>query len=222
MTPISLPVLALFLAGIGTACGARSMSDSIAPNPYADVKHRAPPQPELKRNPHPTAYELTVKLKDAPGPFASIKGFMQYETKLADPCLPDLGGMAGTRMRIKENVPFELQQVDAATYRGVIYTDLFEDHDYFGLGSCHVGFVEARVDLNPNGDTTSTRFIGGVDGGDIETQSPVDVYFPRKHYGRKDMDGVGVPGMRERTPFHASWKPEDLFSVELSVRRREP
>lgn len=219
MKPISLSIVALFLASTGTACGARSMSDPIAANPYADVKHRAPAQPELKRNPNPTAYELTVKLKDAPGPFASIKGFMQYETRLADPCLPDLGGMAGTRMRLKENVPFELQQIDATTWRGVVYTDLFEDHDYFGLGPCHVGFVEARIDLNPDGGNTSTRFIGGVDDGDIQTAASVDVYFPRKQYGRQDMDGVGVPGMRAGTPFHARWKPEDLFSVEFSVRR---
>ncbi|KRG42867.1 hypothetical protein ARC78_07725 [Stenotrophomonas pictorum JCM 9942] len=207
---------ALLLSSVFTACGVGSFTSGA----YADVRHRAPPQPELKRNPTPTAYELTVTLKDAPGPFASIKGFMQYETKLADPCLPDLGGMAGTRMRIKENVPFELQQVDADTYRGVIYTDLFEDHDYFGLGPCRVGFVEARIDLNPDGGSTSTRFIGGVDGGEIETESAVDVYFPRRQYGRNDMDGVGVPGMRPGTPFHERWKAEDLFSVEMSVLRK--
>lgn len=219
MKPISLAVMALILAGTGTACGARSMSDSIAVNPYADVKHRAPPQPELKRNPHPTAYEFTVTLKDAPGPFTSVKGFMQYETKLNDPCLPDLGGMAGTRMRLKENVPFDLKKIDATTYRGVIYTNLFEDHDYFGLGRCHIGFIEARVDMNPDGASATTRFVGGIEPHQFSETSQLSVFFPRRHYGRSDMDGTAVPAMYEGTPFFARWKLEDLFSIQLSVRK---
>lgn len=215
MKPTFRSVAVLLLGSVCTACGAGHFTSGAR----ADVKYRAPAQPELKRSSNPTAYELTVKLKDSPGPFASINGFMQYETKLADSCFPDLGGMAGMRMRLKENVPFELQQVNASTYLGVIYTDLFEDHDYFSLGICHVGLVEARVDLNPDGGRSSTRFVGGLEQRDIETGTAVDVFFPRKQYGRQDMDGVGVPGMRQGTPFHARWKSEELFSVELSVRK---
>ncbi|KRG42865.1 hypothetical protein ARC78_07715 [Stenotrophomonas pictorum JCM 9942] len=220
MKPISLSVMALFLAGIGTACGARSMSDPIASNPYADVKHRAPPQPELKRNPTPTPYEITVTLKDAPGPFASIKGFMQYETKLADPCLPDLGGMAGTRMRIKENVPFELQQVNVDTYRGVIYTDLFEDHDYFGLGSCHVGLVAARVELRPTGATTESAFVEYLSLDEIQKQTPMHSGFLKRQYPAGTFGGASVPSFREGTQMRARVDGKDLFGIELVAHKR--
>ncbi|WP_305806599.1 hypothetical protein [Stenotrophomonas sp. YIM B06876] len=197
------------------------MSDPIASNPYADVKHRAPPQPELKRNPHPTAYELTVKLKDAPGPFASIKGFMQYETRLADPCLPDLGGMAGTRMRLKENVPFELQQVDASTWRGVIYTDLFEDHDYFGLGNCHVGLVAARVELRPTGAATESAFVEYLSLDQIQKQAPTHSGFLKRQYPAGTYGGASVPSFREGTPMRARVDEKDLFGIELIAQKRD-
>jgi hypothetical protein len=207
----------LLLSSVCTACGVGSFTSGA----YADVRHRAPPQPELKRNPTPTAYELSVTLKDAPGPFASIKGFMQYETKLADPCLPDLGGMAGTRMRIKENVPFELQQVDADTYRGVIYTDLFEDHDYFGLGICHINLVAARVELRPSGEVDESPFIETLNRERVLQQQPLRSGFLKRQYPDGTMQGAPVPSFREGSPMRAGVPDENLFGIELVARKMD-
>lgn len=197
------------------------MSDSIAVNPYADVRDRAPEQPELKRNPNPTAYELTVKLKDAPGPFASVKGFMQYETKLQDSCTPDLGGMSGSRMRLGENVPFDLQKIDPNTYRGVIYTDLFVDHDYFGLGACHVGFITARVVLHPTGKPGESAFSESLSLQEIQSATELRSGFLRRQYPEGTVGGASVPSFREGTEKRGRVNDADLFGIELIARKRD-
>src|SRR5690606_32220523 len=65
ITCTAVVMMALFSSG----CVLRAMTD---PTYLArmDVRHRAPPAPPLKRNPNPTAYELTLTLHDPPGPFA--------------------------------------------------------------------------------------------------------------------------------------------------------
>ncbi|MQQ99823.1 hypothetical protein [Glaciimonas soli] len=36
--------------------------------------------PDIKQNPHPKMrYEITLTIKDAPGPFDAVTGFMQYD-----------------------------------------------------------------------------------------------------------------------------------------------
>lgn len=196
------------------------MSDSVASNPYADVRHRAPPRPELKRNPNPTAYEFTVKLKDAPGPFASAKGFMQYETSSNDPCMPDLGGMSGTRMRIIEDVPFELIKTGDGNYRGVIYPDLFVDHDYFGLGPCHIAFIAARAEFKISGGQNESPFIETLKRDRVLAEETLVSGFLRRQYPAGTVGGAPVPSFREGTPMRDRVKEQDLFGIELTATRQ--
>lgn len=197
------------------------MSDIPVVNPYADVKERAPPRPELKRNPDPTPYEFTVTLSDAPGPFASVNGFMQYETKSNDPCMPDLGGMSGTRMRIIEDVPFALTKSSDGTYRGVIYPDLFVDHDYFGLGPCHIGFIAARVEFRISGEKGESPFIENLSNDAVASEKALVSGFLRRQYPGGTVGGAPVPSFREGTPMRARVKEEELFDIKLvAIKKR--
>lgn len=201
-----------------TACGIRAMID---PNYLGtlDVRHRAPPAPELRRNPHPTAYEFTLTLHDPPGPFAAAKGFMQYETKLADPCGPDLGGIAGTRMGLHESIPFDVVQVAPGVFRGVVYTDLIESHDYFGLGICHVPMVAARIEMWPTGNPDDTPFVESMLTEEIIAETAFRSGFLRSDYPNGGFEDTSAMRYRVGTPLRARVKESDLFNVEVRARK---
>lgn len=214
ITCAAVGAMVLFSSG----CGLRAMID---PSYLArmDVRHRAPPAPPLKRNPNPTAYEFTVTLHDPPGPFAHAQGFMQYETKLADPCGPDLGGMSGTRMELHESIPFEVQQVAPGVFRGVVYTDLIESHDYFGLGVCHVPMVAARIVLWPTGDPAETRFFESMLTHEIEAESVIHSGFLYSDYPNGGFEDTAAMRYRVGTPLRSRVKESELFNVEVRSRK---
>ena len=214
ITCTAVVMMALFSSG----CVLRAMTD---PSYLArmDVRHRAPPAPPLKRNPNPTAYELTLTLHDPPGPFAHAQGFMQYETKLADPCGPDLGGMSGTRMGLHESIPFEVEQVAPGVFRGVVYTDLIESHDYFGLGICHVPMVAARIVLWPTGGPAETRFLESMLTHEIEAESVIHSGFLYGDYPNGGFKDTAAMRYRVGTPLRSCVKESDLFNAEIQSRK---
>ena len=216
ITCAAVVAMALFSSG----CVLRAMTD---PTYLArmDVRHRAPPAPPLKRNPHPTAYELILTLHDPPGPFVRAEGFMQYETKLADPCGPDLGGMSGTRMGLHESIPFEVEQVAPGVFRGVVYTDLIESHDYFGLGICHVPMVAARVEMWPTGKPDDTPFVESLLTEEIIAGTVLHSGFLHSDYPNGGFEDTAAMRYRVGTPLRARVKEDELFKVEVRAIKLE-
>lgn len=214
ITCAAVVVMVLFSSG----CVLRAMTD---PTYLArmDVRHRAPPAPPLKRNPHPTAYELILTLHDPPGPFVRAEGFMQYETKLADPCGPDLGGMSGTRMGLHESIPFDVEQVSPGVFRGVVYTDLIESHDYFGLGICHVPMIAARIVLWPTGNSGETRFFESMSTREIQSESVIQSGFLHSDYPNGGFEDTAAMRYRVGTPLRSRVKESDLFNVDIRSRK---
>ncbi|NYE27394.1 hypothetical protein HDE78_000319 [Rhodanobacter sp. K2T2] len=104
---------------VTTACGSSTMTT-----------------PDIKFNPHPTKrYELTVTIKDAPGPFDSMQTYVLYD--VTDPfCVPTLPGSGATN-EPRKSVPLTLTKVGENTYTGTFYSDLIKDEDYSGKGVCH-------------------------------------------------------------------------------------
>jgi hypothetical protein len=91
---------------------------------------------DIKLNPHPTKrYDLTVTIKDAPGPFDSMQTYVLYD--VTDPfCVPTLPGSGATN-EPRKSVPLTLTKTGENTYTGTFYTDLIKDEDYSGKGVCH-------------------------------------------------------------------------------------
>lgn len=193
-----------------------------SPVRHVDVKDNQPPRPQIKRNPNPTAYEITMTIENAPGPFGIVEGVMQYETALNDPCMPYLGGMAGTRMRLKEHVPVTLMPIGEDKYRGIYYTDLLVDEDYYGLGVCHWSMIAARVSLAAGVVTEGeTRFFENIFYDDLVSKDRVKVYFWKQHYPKETIANLRVPGEEDIGKF----KPEvrdDLFSLVFDIRKVSP
>ena len=83
--------------------------------------------PLRKLNPAPKrGYVITMTLKDAPGPFASIEGVAQYTVENSAECGKKIP-IAGVFPRISTNEPFVLTRVSESEYRGIVYADLVLD-----------------------------------------------------------------------------------------------
>ncbi len=217
------PVLALglSLALLTTSCGSSAMQNPSRPVRHADVKDNQPPRPQIRRNPNPTAYEITMTIENAPGPFGWIEGVMQYETALDDPCMPDLGGMAGTRMRLKERIPVTLTKVGENQYRGVYYTDLLVDEDYYGLGVCRWSMIAARVTLRAGMEEDEANFFENIFFDDLVSKDRVKAYFWKGRYPKGQIKGMNVPGEEALEKF----KPEvrdELFALAFDIRKLTP
>lgn len=214
----TLIAFGLLLAMLSTSCGSSAMQTPSRPVPHTDVKDNHPPRPQIRRKPDPTAYEVTMTIEDAPGPFGSIEGVMQYETALDDPCMPDLGGMAGTRMRLKEYVPVLLESVGDNRYRGIYYTDLLVDDDYYGLGICRWSMVAARVTLRAGVGEGDANFFENIFYDDLVSKDRVKVYFWQGHYPKETIPGMNIPGQEDIGKFKPNAL-EQLFSLEFAIRK---
>lgn len=171
--------------------------------------------PDIKQNPHPTKrYEITLTIKDAPGPFDSVTGFVQYKVS-NDKCVP-LTPISGATLAPEQRVHLDLKSIGDHVYRGHIYADLLQDEDYFGLGVCHWSVVGTSAILKIKAASLGPAIFSE----DIVAQKAVTTYFSNDEYLN-----AGKAGDREHvvtgSPNRALYGPEsrtDLFSITLSSK----
>lgn len=98
------------------------------------MSHGDPKNPA--KNLHPVRrYEVTAT-SDAPGPWDSVKGYLEYE--VANPgCTPENRFMGEHLMPRIVGHDFEMTRVDKKTWKGYFYRDFMRDDNYYGLGVCH-------------------------------------------------------------------------------------
>jgi hypothetical protein len=203
-----IAVLAIFLAITTAACG------------------QAMKQPDIKLNPQPKMrYELTLSVHDAPGPFESVSGFMQYEVQNEQECVP-ADAISGHHQRLSVDPDIEFKRVgDSQTYKGTVYLDLVQDDDYYGLGMCHWKMVGFSAVMKA-GEVTFNPYISGEQ---IAKMQPKTEFFAKKIYGKKIQapqlpvpDGLRMaPGLHVGGVAHSEWiaqQPEKFFSATLSAK----
>lgn len=206
----------LFLAFFATACGSTPMQSQV-PRTHVDVKDNQPPKPVIQRNPHPTAYEVTVAIKDAPGPFEVVEAAMQYE--VLDPaCRPDLGGMAGTRASLLDWVPVELSKQDDGTYRGTVYDGLLKDEDYFGLGVCHWSLVAVQFKLRAHDNDVDSVFSHHIFHDDLKDTARIRTYYWDGRYPKGAFPRMTVPSELNPSKFKESVR-DQLFTIDFTLAK---
>jgi len=216
MKTASAIALGFSMALAATSCGSIAMQSQV-PRTHVDVKDNQPPKPVIQRNPHPTAYEVTLAIKDAPGPFEVVKAAMQYEV-LDKQCLPDLGGMAGTRASLLEWVQVELSKQADGTYRGEIYDGLLKDEDYYGLGVCHWSLVTVQFKLQAHDNEEDARFSHHIFHDDIRVGADIQAYFWNGRYPKGAFPGMTVPSELDLEKFKPSVR-DQLFSLDLKLAK---
>lgn len=171
--------------------------------------------PQIRHNPHPQKrYELTLSIEGAPGPFDSIQGTVHYkvQNERSVPATP----ISGATLTPEQDVPIEFMRVNDHEYKGVLYADLLQDEDYYGMGVCHWAINTVWATLRVNG----VEFAPAIDAHDLLSQRPVPTYFARSEYfgGNGERTAFG-------TPNRALFKPDtrtDIFSMTLTAREAIP
>lgn len=186
--------LALAILTSTTACGSSTMTTY-----------------DIKINPHPTKrYELTVTIKDAPGPFDSMQTYVLYD--VTDPfCVPTRPGSGATNAPNK-SVPLTLTKTGENTYTGTFYSDLIKDEDYSGKGVCHWKLSAVSMYLQHNKLTMPPM----ISWENIVAGKPQTTIFSSVSYADAATERVD-PGVEEN--FHP--RPSDRpFSVTLHATER--
>lgn len=172
-------------------------------------------------NPQPTrAYALTLRIENAPGPFATVEGSAQYDVVNEDQC-GHINAASGTAERITSHEPVALTKVGEGEYRGVVYLDRMLDADYYGRGVCRWQLSTAAVALRATGAATETRFQPVIDAEQILSGEPVELYFWKGGYPRSDMDDFPDSGMPSPDKFRPEIRGE-LFTMTLQAQGVQP
>ncbi len=168
---------------------------------------------DIKQNPHPKqAYEITVTIRNAPGPFDSVKGEMLFEVANSD-CVPQ-DPFSGARKVPTSHPPVPLEPLGSGRYRGTIYLDLLQDDDYFGLGTCHWNFNGLIVTLGAFNRTFGADFTTEQ----IRTQSIDDQYVPKSLYAPANIDNLNYPA--GPPDINVTEHPEKFFAIGLTAKER--
>ncbi len=197
------------------ACNNRQNRSEAPMNASTQAAEAAAPQRKL--NTHPTkAYEIRVKLANAPGAFETIDGAAQFDVENPGEC-GNVDPVIGAIPRITSNEPIALKKVSDTEYAGVIYLDQIVDEDYFGRAVCRWGLAEARVVLKATNDPANTRFIFGLPAEKVIAGGQETRYFWSGYYPRAKMDAFRDLGDADMEKVPAD-KRGEFFSMTLSAK----
>ncbi|UWU55505.1 hypothetical protein NDR96_10980 [Stenotrophomonas maltophilia] len=207
-----IPCLALLLL---TACNPETAMNQERAAAEADVAQGG--RGLAKLNPSPRkAYELVLRLKDAPGDFAVVEGVAQYDVTNEDQC-GHIEPATGTAARITSQEPVELRKVADGEYRGTVYIDRMLDEDYYGRGVCKWEFTGAGAMLKATGAEGETRFLTFVEAKPLTEGSAHTLYYPDAAYPRAPL-AANYPATGKTNP--ADYVAElqgKLFTMSLSA-----
>lgn len=168
--------------------------------------------PDIQQNPHPKMrYDITMTIDDAPGPFDSVTGFLQYEVTNKN-CAPE-DPIAGVTVTPSTNPPFVFARVSDNVYMATVYADLIKDEDYFGKGVCHWSLMAVIGELHVHG----TTFRPDITSKEMATNEPSTLYFWKDHYVKAPLEGYGENGV----PLSVYNKAKDrnkFFSITMTAK----
>ncbi len=213
------------LALLLTACNApeTSMTQTLSPatEATAEADVEAGGRGLAKLNPSPRkAYALTLTLDKAPGPFAAVNGYAQYDVSNDSEC-GQIHPQTGVGQRITSSEPVVLKKVSEQEYQGVIHLDLMLDEDYYGRGVCHWKMTGTRVALKASGKKEETAFLPFIETKDVIAGKPVTLYFWKGGYPKEEIEDYADNGL----PSAQDFKPElrdQLFSLTLVAKEISP
>jgi hypothetical protein len=168
-------------------------------------------KPNIQHNPQPkNRYDITLTIQDAPGPFDTVTGFMQYEIE-NERCIPE-NPIEGVRVGPKEYPSIEFTRTGDNTYVGTVYLDFLQDSDYYGLGVCHWKMTAVVAELKIN----EVTFSPDISSDKITTQQTETTYFSKEHLSDEGDKGSSFGGVRYSDGIGK--QPEKFFSITLKAK----
>lgn len=210
--------LGFLLALSLSACSASetAMTTQTDPTPGAAGPAAAALAAKFQRNPAPKrAYRVLLKVEQAPGPLADVRGFAQYE---APDCVYVPDPVAGVPTHPMKALDLEFRRVDDTTYAATVYADAMLDEDYLGKGTCHWQVASVNARLKASGDEAETQFISNLLGAELQGQQARTKYYPKAHYPRTE-SVADFPDAGNADP--ARFQPElrdALFTITMTAK----
>lgn len=196
--------------------------DEQSPHAAVSRKDDSPMQArKFRLNPNPKQrYDITMSIKDAPGPFEYVRFAASYEAKGCSYVISEFGGVIGNP---DKSVELQFNRLDGNTYVGTLYLDAMMDEDYYGNGVCHWQLTGMGIGLMAAGAEDETRFSSSLMLDSIKTQSSKTTYFRKEVYPKDSlMDGFITSGQENRTVFASKYGDDDLFTVTLAAKKVFP
>jgi hypothetical protein len=168
------------------------------------------PAPDIKQNPaRHEHYQLTMTLRDAPGPYDSIGASVQYSVSNSH-CVP-LTPISGAALAPNEHVSLPMTQVGPNAWTADFYADLFMDEDYYHLGVCNWSMVAVSFGPTVKGNS----FNGFLSHDDLLAGTfSTTTYFATQLYLTPFDTPTGISG--SPSPSHFK-EPDKHFSVILTA-----
>jgi len=169
--------------------------------------------PDIKLNSHPRMrYEVTVKIADAPGPFDTVKGTVDYRVSNEN-CVP-MTPITGATIPPSKRVEMALNPAGDGLYKGEFFSDLLQDEDYYGQGVCHWSIVAASVEAR----IKKMGFAASLPKDEIYAGKDVTHYYSNRAYAESDTELLNT-GNLHRTDFK---QPDSTFSISLNAVEKTP
>ncbi|HEY0659733.1 MAG TPA: hypothetical protein VGD21_00185, partial [Lysobacter sp.] len=175
-------------------------------------------QPEVRRNPRPQErYEITMTIRDAPGPLTNIGGSVQYNVDNWLDCMPEKFDfpLGVHREKPEEFLPLSFERIAENVYRTEIAADALRDEDYHDLGVCRWKLTA----VTPRLYGKTVRFIPTLFLEELRAQKPKTLYFSSRTYFADK--GFPDSGATDRSRFGAEVQ-DELFTITLTPRRIAP
>ena len=193
-------------------------------------KGDAPPK-HVKINPNRKEhYQAVVKIKDAPLTFQIVRGNELYQS---ENCKYVTNRWVGATTWPQYSKKLDVIKVDDTTYVADFYTDTPLDEDYYGEGVCKWRFVSGGFVMQPTGkDKQETALIVDITPDMLEKMTPalkVINHYEKQFYPiatvfqghgsfENSFSDTGIESWHKNV---ADYKPNMLFSVELTLRKVE-
>lgn len=183
----------------------------------------AKPKPEYRENPSPQqAYRFTMTIKDAPGPFGWIRGFVQYDVVNRECLPPPDENPGGTQSPLPtRSVPFDLERLADGDYAGTVFADGMVDEDYHGRGICRWALKNVQVQLKATGAKPETLFMADLYGEDLQANATKTLHYWNGRYPREE----GFEDYPESGRLNLGQVAENdranFFTITLNARRAQ-
>ncbi|HEY0662504.1 MAG TPA: hypothetical protein VGD21_14435, partial [Lysobacter sp.] len=177
-------------------------------------------QPEIRRNPHPQErYEITMTIRDAPGPLANIGGSVQYDVDNWLDCMPEKFDfpLGVHREKPEEFLPLSFERIAENVFRTEITADALRDEDYHDLGVCRWKLTVVKPSLQGK----TALFMPRITLDELRAQRPKTEYFANAIYSATDLEGWPESGEESPSKFSEEIRNE-LFTITLTPRRFAP
>lgn len=179
---------------------------------------------EFKKNPAPKkAYQIKAKIANAPGLFAVVKGFMQYDVANQECTPPPKTQPGGVNAPVPtDDIPFEVTKVSDTEYVGTIYTDGMVDEDYYGYGVCRWKLTAASMLFQATGAKDETTFQASLFSEELTARKVKKIYFMKRWYPRDQitpdvqLENFVDSGMTDRSKMNPELTDDDLFTIDIS------